>query len=43
MANPLRGWIDYDRPSLPALLPPERIDYFELRVKLVAINLLGRI
>jgi hypothetical protein len=39
----LRGWIDYDRPFLPALTAAERIDYFEKRVRLVAINPLRRI
>ncbi len=39
----LRGWIDYERRFLPALSPAERIDYFEKRVRLVAINPLRRI
>lgn len=39
----LRGWLDYDRQHLPALSPDERIDYFEKRVRLVAINPLRRI
>ncbi|MEO8505377.1 MAG: hypothetical protein ABI609_15885 [Acidobacteriota bacterium] len=39
----LSGWIDYDRPHLSALSPSQRIDYFERRVRLVAINPLGRI
>jgi hypothetical protein len=39
----LRGWIDYDRDKLPALSPDERIDYFEKRVRLVAINPLRRV
>lgn len=39
----LRGWIDYDRDKLPALSADERIDYFEKRVRLVAINPLRRI
>jgi hypothetical protein len=39
----LRGWIDYERQFLPALAPAERIDYFEKRVGLVAINPLCRI
>lgn len=39
----LTGWIDYDRPHLAALTPPQRIDYFEKRTRLVAINPLRRI
>jgi hypothetical protein len=39
----LRGWLDYDRQHLPALSPDERIDYFEKRVRLVAVNPLRRI
>ena len=39
----LRGWIDYERQFLSALTPVERIDYFEKRVRLVAINPLRRI
>src|SRR5262249_47591635 len=36
-------WLDYERTHLPALSPTERIDYFEKRVRLVAINPLRRI
>ena len=44
MAVPqLRGWIDYERQFLPALKAADRIDYFEKRVRLVAINPLRRI
>jgi hypothetical protein len=44
MAVPqLRGWIDYERQFLPALQPADRINYFEKRVRLVAINPLRRI
>ena len=39
----LTGWIDYDRPRLAGLKPSERIDYFEKRTRLVAINPLRRI
>jgi hypothetical protein len=39
----LRGWLDYDRDKLPALTSEERIDYFEKRVFLVAVNPLQRI
>lgn len=39
----LRGWLDYDRDRLPALSPGERIDYFEKRVRKVAVNPLRRI
>ena len=39
----LRGWIDYDRDKLPSLSPDERVDYFERRVRLVAINPLRRV
>lgn len=39
----LRGWLDYDREKLPGLTPPERIAYFEWRVRRVAINPLERI
>ena len=39
----LRGWLDYDRDKLPALMPPQEVDYFEKRVRLVAINPLRRI
>jgi hypothetical protein len=34
----LTGWVDYDRPTLPSLSRTERIDWFEHRVRLVAIN-----
>ena len=43
MAQPLRGWLDYDRTRLPALSPSQRIDYFEKRVRMVAINPLHRL
>lgn len=43
MVQNLRGWLDYDRPSLPLLAPNERIDYFEKRVKFVVVNPLSRI
>lgn len=43
MAQQLTGWIDYDRPLLPGLQPSQRIDYFERRVRQVAINPLGRL
>jgi hypothetical protein len=43
MVTTLTGWLDYDRPHLPALAPPERVDYFEKRVRLVAINPLRRV
>jgi hypothetical protein len=43
LVTPLSGWIDIDRPSLPALTPLERIDYFEKRVRLVLIEPLRRI
>lgn len=39
----LTGWIDYDRAYLDALTPPQRIDYFEKRTRLVALNPLHRI
>lgn len=39
----LTGWIDYDRPSLPALGRGDRIDYLERRTRLVALNPLRRI
>jgi hypothetical protein len=39
----LTGWIDYDRPLLPALDRVGRIDYFERRTRLVALNPLHRI
>jgi hypothetical protein len=39
----LTGWIDYDRPSLPALGRGDRIDYFERRTRRVALNPLRRI
>jgi hypothetical protein len=39
----LRGWLDYDRDKLPALTAAEQIDYFEKRVRLVAVNPLRRI
>ena len=39
----LTGWIDIDRPLLPGLSPEERIDFFEKRVKLVAITPLVRL
>lgn len=42
-AGTLRGWIDYERPKLHLLTPPQRIDYFERRVRLVVINPLRRI
>lgn len=42
-APQLRGWIDYERQFLPALSRAERIEYFEKRVRLVAINPLRRI
>jgi hypothetical protein len=38
MVQHLRGWLDYDRPSLHLLAPNERIDYFEKRVRLVVVN-----
>jgi hypothetical protein len=38
----LRGWLDYDRDKLPTLTTDERIDYFEKRVRLVAVNPLRR-
>ena len=38
-----RGWLDYDREKLPGLTLPERIGYFEWRVRRVAINPLERI
>jgi hypothetical protein len=43
MAQQLRGWLDYDRPSLHLLSTKERIDYFEKRVRLVVVNPLDRI
>jgi len=43
MVQQLRGWIDYDRRYLSPLLPTERLDYFEKRVRLVAINPLDRL
>lgn len=39
----LRGRMDYERQFLPTLTEPERIDYFEKRVRLVAISPLRRI
>lgn len=42
-ASDLRGWLDYDRDKLPALPPDERINYFEIRVRRVAVNPLRRI
>jgi hypothetical protein len=39
----LTGWVDYDRPRLPALGPDERIGYFEKRTRRVALNPLRRI
>jgi len=39
----LTGWVDYDRPFLPALGRTGRIDYFETRTRLVALNPLHRI
>jgi len=39
----LTGWIDYDRPHLSRLGPGERLDYFERRVRFVAISPLGRL
>lgn len=39
----LRGWLDYDREKLPFLTLPERIAYFEWRVRRVAVNPLERI
>src|SRR5579871_1264282 len=41
--NRLSGWIDYDRPCLSALAPLDRIDYFELRIRLVLLRPLERI
>jgi hypothetical protein len=43
MLQHLRGWIDYDRPTLHLLQIKERIEYFEKRVRLVVINPLRRI
>jgi hypothetical protein len=43
MMASLRGWVDYDRPMLPALNPDQRIEYFEGRVRRVVINPLRRI
>lgn len=43
MIKDLRGWIDYDRDRLPSLSPADRIDYFERRVRLVAVSPLRRI
>lgn len=39
----LTGFLDYDRDSLPGLSPAERVDYFEKRVRLVAITPLRRL
>lgn len=39
----LTGVLDYDRARLPLLDPGQRIDYFEKRVRLVAVNPLARI
>jgi hypothetical protein len=39
----LTGWLDYDRADLGALDSAERIEYFEKRVRLVALNPLRRI
>ena len=43
MVKDLSGWLDYDRDKLPSLSPAERIDYFEKRVRKVAVNPLRRI
>ena len=43
MMKDLRGWIDYDRDRLPSLSLADRIDYFERRVRLVAVSPLRRI
>ena len=40
---PLTGWIDYDRQKLNSLDAKGRIDYFEKRVRMVAITPLRRI
>lgn len=39
----LTGWVDYDRPYLPALERDDRIGYFERRTRRVALNPLRRI
>lgn len=39
----LTGWIDKDRPLLPALDADERVDYFEKRVRQVVINPVERL
>ena len=39
----LTRWIDYDRPHLALLSPTDRINYFEKRIRLVALNPLRRI
>src|SRR5438045_3961324 len=38
MRTDLTGWVDYDRPHLPALSPDECIEWFDYRVRLVVIN-----
>ena len=43
MLEELTGWLDYDRDKLRALSPTERVDYFEKRVRKVAVNPLRRI
>lgn len=43
MQQNLTGWLDYDRSTLPQLLPLDRVEYFERRVRRLAINPLGRI
>jgi hypothetical protein len=39
----LRGWVDYDRPDLPALQGLECVDYFEKRVDHAAVAPLKRL
>lgn len=39
----LTGWIDYDRPHIRSLAPAKRIDYFETRTRLVALNPMRRL
>jgi hypothetical protein len=43
LVDHLRGWLDYDRPSLNLLAPTERIDYFEKRVRMVVVTPLERV
>ena len=43
MIDGLTGWMDYDRPSLSALQPTDRIAYFEKRIRLVVVTPLRRI